>query len=229
MHDLTPILEFKDVTFSSPTSQLSGLKEVSFTLNRGEIVVVELEEGREHIPLASLAQGLVVQDAGHVCFKSEDWREMSASRLAVQRGLIRRVFEHYGWITNLDMMENMSLAESYHTGRDMDDIAQEIRALARRFGIDPLPDSRPTRIHTMILRKLEWVRAFVGTPDLILLERPFFGAPKADASKLVQAVCEAARRGVAVLWMEDDPRFLESGEMATVRRFRMNSEKLVAV
>ena len=229
MQALTPILEFKDVTLGAGASQMIGLKGVSFTLNRGEIIMVALEEGREHIPLASLAQGLVVQDSGHVYFKGAEWTEMGPSRLSLQRGLIRRVFEHFGWISNLDVMENISLAECYHTGRPPDEIAQEIRSLARRFGLDTVPDARPSRVHSMTLRKLEWVRAFVGTPDLILLERPLFGAPKADAPKLAQAVCEAARRGVAVLWMADDLRFLESCDVAPVRHFRMDGETMVAV
>ena len=229
MRELTPILEFKDVSLSSVSSQTSGLKGLSFTLARGEVAVVHLEEGHENIPFAPLAQGLVVPDMGHVYFKGVDWTEMGAALLSAQRGLIRRVYEHYGWITNLDIMENLSLAESYHTRRPMDDIVHEIKGLARRFGIDLVPQARPTRVHGMTLRKLEWVRAFVGNPELILLERPLYGAPKADGAKLIQAVCEAARRGVAVLWMADDLRVPESCDTVAVRQFQMNGDTMVAV
>ena len=229
MQDLTPILEFKRVTLHPGTSQMSGLREVSFTLGRGEIAIVDLEEGREHTPLASLAQGLVAPDSGQVYFKGEDWTAMRASRLSVQRGLIRRVFEHYGWISNLDVIENIGLAEGYHSGRSREEIDLEIVTLAKRFGIDRIPEARPARVHSMILRKLEWVRACVGTPDLILLERPLFGAPKADAPGLIQAVCEASRRGVAVLMMADDSRALECCGTALVRRFRMEGETVLAV
>jgi phospholipid/cholesterol/gamma-HCH transport system ATP-binding protein len=208
---------------------MCGLRDVSFALGRGEVALVDLEEGREHTPLASLAQGLIAPDSGHVYFKGEDWAKMGVSRLSIQRGRIRRVFEHYGWISNLDVLENIGLAEGYHSGRSRVEINVEIMALARRFGIDPVPDSRPARVHSMVLRKLEWVRAFLGSPDLILLERPLVGAPKADASRLIQAVCEATRRGVAVILMADDPRVLECCETAPVRRFRMDGEQLLAV
>ncbi len=217
------------MSLASVLSQVSGLRNLTFTLARGEIAVVHLEEGHENIPLVPLAQGLVVPDVGHVYFKGVDWTEMGASLLSAQRGLIRRVYEHYGWITNLDIMENLSLAESYHTSRTMDDIVHEIQGLARRFGIDLVPQARPTRVHGMTLRKLEWVRAFVGNPELILLERPLYGAPKADAAKLIQAVLEVARRGVAVLWMADDPRVPESSGTVTVRQFQMNGDTMVAV
>lgn len=228
MKEESSILKFEGVNLRPATPHVSGLADVNFLLERGEIAVVELEEGREHSPLASLAQGLIPPDSGRVCFKGENWAEMPAARISSQRGLIRRVYEHYGWITNLDVMENLRLAECYHTKRPMEEIMQEIRALAGRFGVDPVPDARPSRIHSMVLRKLEWVRAFVGSPELILLERPFFNAPRADAGKLTEAVCEAARRGVAVLWLADDPRILEECG-ARVSRYRMDGEKLLAV
>jgi len=228
MKEEPSILEFAGVSLSPATPHISGLTGVSLSLGRGEIAIVELEEGREHSPLASLAQGLMSPDSGCVRFKGENWAEIAAARISTQRGLIRRVYEHYGWVTNLDVMENLCLAECYHTRRSMEEIVREIRDLARRFGIDPVPEARPTRVHSMVLRKLEWVRAFVGTPELILLERPFFGAPRADAAKLTQAVCEAAHRGVAVLWLADDPHVLEEcGER--VSRYRMNGETLLAV
>jgi phospholipid/cholesterol/gamma-HCH transport system ATP-binding protein len=229
MQEQTAILEFKGVTVRPVSSQISGISKMDFSLERGEIALVGLEEGREHIPLASLAQGLLVPDSGCVLFQGVDWAEMKASRQSIERGRIRRVYEHYGWVTNLDVMENLCLAECHHTRRARGEVMQEVRGLARRFGLNDVPEARPTRVHGMVLRKLEWVRALVGTPSLIILERPLFGAPKADAPKLMEAVCEASRQGVAVLWLTEDERLTECRSLGAVRRFRMDGEKLVAV
>ena len=228
MQELTPNLEFKTVTVQ-PTIHMAGLSGADFALRRGDIMTVMLEEGRERTPLAPLAQGLIQPDVGTVFFDGEDWAGMGMHRQAEARGRTRRVFEHYGWISNLDVMENLCLAECHGTKRSQDDVEQEVRALARRFGIDDVPDTRPMRVNSLMLRKLEWVRAFVGAPELIILERPCFGAPRADAGKLIEAICEAALRGVAVLWMAEDVNGWVSPESAEVRRFRMLGERLVAV
>ena len=228
MNELTPILEFKGVNLAASSAHVGGLRGVDLSVRRGEIAIVLLEEEREHCPLASLSQGLVDPDSGTVFFKGEDWSGMSPSKVSSQRGLIRRVYEHYGWITNMDVMDNLCLAECYHTRRNRAEVEQEVLSIARRFGIDSLPDARPTRVHGMLLRKLEWVRAFVGKPELILLERPFFGAPKADAEKLIEATCEAAQHGVAVLWLSDDLRPFGCCKRTSVSRYRMEGEKLVA-
>jgi ABC-type branched-subunit amino acid transport system ATPase component len=227
MQELTSILEFKGVAMRAGALQ-TGISGVDFSMNRGDIVLVMVEEGREHLPLAALAQGLLTPDSGKVYFRGECWEEAGPGQQSMMRGRIRRVFEHYGWVTNLDMMENLCLAESHNTHRPLEDIVQEVSSLARRFGMEAVPEARPTRVHPLILRKLEWVRAFVGTPDLIILERPFSGAPKADAVQLIKAVCEAAKRGVAVLWISDEPRVFECREFACVRRFRMDGDKMLA-
>jgi ABC-type branched-subunit amino acid transport system ATPase component len=221
-----PILEFDGVTVLPTAHGASGVSEVSFCLNAGEIGLVEVEEGREQVPLADAAEGLVLADAGCVRFMGKPWSEMSAHRQADQRGRIRRVFQHYGWISNLDVMENICLAECHHTHRPEREIIEEARALALRIGVNEVPAVRPSRVHSLVLRKLEWVRALLGQPVMVILERPLLGAPRADAGLLIRAVIEEARRGAAVLWLTDEPVVCEYDGFERVKRFKMDGERL---
>ena len=203
---------------------MAGITGVDFRLSRGELALVHVEEGREQTPLADLATGLMIPDHGQVLFMGEDWLQMSARRQAEQRGRTRRVFQHYGWVANLDVVENLCLCEGHHTRRKFADIASEAHLLARRFGLDGIPSGRPTRVHSLILRKLEWVRAFMGTADLLILERPLLGAPRGDMGRLVEAVCEARQEGAAVLWITDEDRDWECGQMGKSARFQIKGE-----
>jgi ABC-type branched-subunit amino acid transport system ATPase component len=220
------VLAFDNVSVPS-VSNMTGLAGVTFELRRGDVMLVRLQEGHERTLLADVAQGVVTPVTGRVSFLGEDWESMGAGRQGEQRGRMRRVFEHYGWIANLDVMENICLSECHHTGRREADIAGEALVLARRFGLDGIPAGRPTRQHPMVLRRLEWVRAFIGTPDVVILERPLFGAPKADMGRLVEAVCTVSRGGTAVVWLTDDNRDWDCGEVGHVRRFEMSGESLV--
>lgn len=224
-----PVLEFKNASVSGGSHHVTGLKGVALAVRAGDVVLVNVEEGREHTLLADAAQGLLTADSGSVCFMGEDWATMGAHRQAEQRGRTRRVFEQYGWITNLDVAENICLAETHHSERLMADIIAEADRLARQFGLDGIPEGRPARIHPMTLRKLEWVRAFMGTPALIVLERPLLGAPKGDAARLFEAVCAASDRGVSLIWVTNEERVWECPAMKTARRFRLDKESLTAV
>lgn len=227
--DLTSVvLEFKEASLQGPVPNMVPLRGVTLAIRPGEVVLVNVQEGRERTLLADAAQGLLLADSGSVCFMGEDWATMSARRQAEQRGRTRRVFDQYGWITNLDMAENVYLAETHHTDRPMADIVAEADRLARQFGLDGIPEGRPTRVHPMTLRRLEWVRAFMGEPALILLERPLVGSAKADAARLFDAVCGASQRGVSTLWMTDEERVWECPALKGARRFRMEEDHLTA-
>lgn len=223
------MLELREVTLKAPSHQVSGLDRVSLTLGAGEAAVIKVQEGKERTVLVDAAEGLIAPDSGSILFRGESWGDMSAHRQASQRGRVGRVFEHYGWITNLDVIENIALAECHHTRRPVEEICGEIERLARQFGIDAIPDSRPAHVHAMVLRKLEWVRAFLGSPDLILLERPLHGAPKADAPRLFEAVCAALRRGAAVLWTTEAERMWTCESLAAARYYQLQGEHLSAV
>jgi phospholipid/cholesterol/gamma-HCH transport system ATP-binding protein len=234
MHDAAPkqnpcpVIEFRSVTVAPVSHRFGAVSEASFALGPGELAMINVAEGRENTPLGHAAEGLLVPEGGQVLFLGEDWAAMHATRQAAQRGRIRRVFEHYGWITNLDIIENVCLAEWHHGRRPPAEVADEAHALARRFGLERIPEGRPTRSHAMILRKLEWVRAFMGTPALMVLERPLRGAPKADAPLLFEAVCEAVNRGTSVLWMTDEDRAWDYPAFVRAQRFRMHGERLMA-
>jgi phospholipid/cholesterol/gamma-HCH transport system ATP-binding protein len=223
-----PVLEYKEVSLQGLPHHTMPLRQVSLEIRPGDVVLVKVQEGREHTSLADAAQGLLLADRGSVCFMGDDWSTMSARRQTEQRGRTRRVFDQYGWITNLDMAENIYLSETHHTDRPVADIVAEAGRLAHQFGLDGIPEGRPAHIHPMTLRRLEWVRAFIGNPALILLERPLLGAPKADAARLFEAVCDASRRGVSTLWMTDEERVWGCPALSGARRFRLEEESLTA-
>jgi phospholipid/cholesterol/gamma-HCH transport system ATP-binding protein len=229
MAERAAILEFDQASIN-PGSQLAGgMVHISLALYAGQIGLIQLEESREQLPIADAAEGLLTPDSGRVLFEGECWENMSPHRQADRRGRIGRVFEHYGWISNLDVVENICLGECHHTHRPDEEIFEQAEALARLFGLSGLPSGRPTRVHSMVLRKLEWVRAFLGDPELVILERPLFGAPRGDAGVLVTAALAAAHRGAAVLWLSDDPRSWEEPKLAGALRFQMQGASVVAV
>ena len=169
---------------------------------------IRIEEGLARLPFADVAEGLVEPDAGRVAFLGEDWRMMPPNRSAERRGKIGRVFETHAWISNLDVDENITLAQRHHTARPEDEIVQEAEALVRQFGLGELPRVRPAVVRRSDLRRAEWARAFIGEPQLIILENPTKDVYVDALPGLVGAVKAARGRGAAVIWMTDDARVL---------------------
>ena len=118
------ILEFLEVSLRPSSHHMAEVEGATFRLAAGEAVVILVEEGREHLPLADAAEGLLAPSRGEVWFCGMRWEAMRPARQTEMRGRIRRVFERYGWVSNLDVVENVCLAECYHTARPLAEIGR---------------------------------------------------------------------------------------------------------
>lgn len=223
------ILEFSDVTVDSSPHYETGLWNNSFELKQGELFLVRLERENERLPLADAAEGLVTPTRGKVMFLGGDWQAMSADHTAAQRGKIGRLFEDEGWISDLDVDQNIMLAQRHHTSRSEQDIMHEGMELARVFGLPGLPRGRPGSMRRWDLRKAACIRAFLGHPTLILLEQPVRGVYPDLMAPLVSAVQSARKRGASVLWAVTDPKIWNHPGTFATTRARMIGDQLHVV
>lgn len=219
---MNAILEFRDVSFAEQPPYESGLSAVSLSLAPGELLLVRAPEGRPVTPLADAASGLLDLDAGEIIFDNKSWAARSAGEAASKRGLIGRVFERSDWLSNLDVDENITLAQRYHKRRDPAEVLEEARALAREVGLGEIPPGRPAQVERMALLKSQWVRALMGRPKLLLLERPVSDLPPTDIAAFVAALnLRRERDGVGILWITDSHEIVDDSALRPTRKCAM--------
>jgi phospholipid/cholesterol/gamma-HCH transport system ATP-binding protein len=223
------ILKFSEVTVESGQHYETGLWSCSFELNQGELLLVRIERENERLPLMDAAEGLATPTQGRVEFLGEDWQRMTTDRAAAQRGKVGRLFEDEGWVSDLDVDENIMLAQCHHTSRSEKDILEEALKWARVFGLPGLPRGRPEKMRRWDLRKAACIRAFLGQPSFIILEQPVHGVYADLMAPLLNAVQSARRRGAAVLWSIVDPKTWNHSEIRATIRARMFGSELRVV
>jgi phospholipid/cholesterol/gamma-HCH transport system ATP-binding protein len=194
------VLEFRQVTVEGGHLYDTAIWQVGFRLGRGELALVHLEEGHLKTPLADVAQGLVEPVQGSVCFLGKAWETLDEDAALAARALIGRAFDEPGWIGELDMDDNITLAQRHHTRRPEAEIRDEASELARLFSLPGLPLGKPSGMRAPDLRRAACVRAFLGKPALLILERPTAGVYPAIMPALMTAVGAARARGAAILW-----------------------------
>ncbi len=219
-------LRFDQVTLAPDVNYESALCEVSFVLRAGDLLLVLLERENEKLPLADAAEGLITPLHGEVRRSRQNWETMTAEAAANHRGRIGRVFENSGWINDLDVDENIILAQLHHTDRAESEIVSEAEELARLFELPGLPAGRPSAIRRQDLRKAACIRAFLGQPELILLENPSRDVYEDIIAPLVNMVQGARQRGVAVLWMTSEPEVWRNPGIRANLRAKMFGARL---
>lgn len=221
-----PVLEFQQVAVSGGHLHDAAIWQISFRLQRSELMFVKLETGHRFLPLADAAQGLVEPSQGNVLFLGENWSALDENARLAARARIGRVFDGPGWISELDMDDNITLLQRHHTQRTESAIRDEASELARRFLLPGLPQGKPSEMGEADLRKAACVRAFLGQPELLILERPTAGVYPDIMPALMAGIRSALSRGAAVLWTTDDPDVWSDPGIKPTSRYVMTGSQM---
>ena len=194
------VLQLRDVTFDSAMENAVQLREADLEARQSDLVVLWLDRAQACRQLASLIQGLHQPTAGHVLFQNQDWLGDDCERHFRMRSRIGRVFENQGWIQNFNVLENVTLATRHHGSADHA-INDRVRSWVRRFGVAEVFYQRPSFVDPAVLQVYQWIRALLGDPALLILERPMNLVSSTKFSPFADVVNEVRRRGTAVLWL----------------------------
>jgi len=224
------ILEFDDVSFVDETSVHASMGEFSIALKPGDLTVILLERNNIGLPLCDLAEGMLDPAQGTVKFMGQSWREMSAKVVSDMRGRIGRVFHERGWVSNLSVYDNIILNRMFHSSDSETKIRQEAESIGRMFGLDSVSTDRPDAHRPEVLRKYEWVRALLGSPDLILMQHPSSGVKECDINALIAEISRRREKdGAAVLWTTPDAAFFQGDSLNSTFRHKMTNTEMTLI
>ena len=223
------VVEFDGVNLPLLEEYDAGMDNVSFTLRRGELAMILLEHGAWNHPLADVVSGLTCPESGTVRVFGESWQDHGPDFQAMARWKIGRVFEGHGWLSNLDIDENVTLSERHHTLRDVVDIESEMHDLVKLVGLPEFPHGRPSVADREALRRVEWVRAALGSPWLVILERPGRDLGEGWVKDLAGLVEHVLGRGAAVIWLVEDPAEIAQVSLSPTLKFIVKENTLARV
>ena len=223
----TLALEFDNVTVVADGVYDSSVSGITLTLEPGDLAIVLLEKEHIHLPLADLAVGILEPNEGQVRLHGSSWLAMTPDEAADRRGHIGRVFEGKPWVDGIDLSQSIMLAQLHHTRRAIGDITRQAAELSRVFGLPGLPRSLPSTVHGKDLARAACVRAFMGEPDLFVLERPTEGVYPELLPALLNTLRAAREHGAAVLWLTDNSEVWNNPGVRPTLRGRMYGARML--
>ena len=181
---------------------LHAVKNVSFSVERGEILGILGPNGAGKTTLYNLLTGFIAPDpGGSIIFDGHKLVGLAPHRIA---GLgISRTFQLCRPFIGMSVLENVivgALGSMRHDGADLDARAQ---ALLGRVGLAGKEGVPVEVLSYGDQRRLEIARALAAKPKLLLLDEPFAGLGSgeiADLSALIRQV--HAEEGLTVVLIE---------------------------
>lgn len=225
MSDVSSIVSLRQVTLPREAEGGGPISGVDFTLAPGDMLIVRVAQDRPIPSLADVVSGLEAPEAGTALFEEARWEDRSPISAALARHHIGRVFRGNAWLSNLDVDENITLAERHHTLRPETEIRAEALDLARSFGLQALPALRPPWVERHTLQKGQWVRALLGHRSLLLFEHATEDAEEAECQALLKIVESRRAKGCAVIWLTADERVLKMHSQVEPSVYRISNAR----
>ena len=175
--DNPALVEFKDVTFSYPSS--SGdrviLDKVTLSVPRGKVTALMGASGGGKTTMLRLIGGQQKADAGQVLFDSKNVAEFNQQDLYAARRRMGMLFQFGALFTDLSVFDNVAFPLREHTDLSADLIRDIVLMKLNAVGLRGARDLMPSEISGGMARRVALARAIVLDPELIMYDEPFAG------------------------------------------------------
>ncbi len=189
---------------------VKAVLDVSFTLERGEILALIGPNGAGKSTCFNMLNGQVAPDAGRVRLDGQDITA-AAPRDIWRRG-VGRTFQITATFGSMTVRENLQTALLSHAGRSIRPFGVAFRqervgadALLAMVGMTGLAGRACAELAYGDLKRLELAMALTNAPSLLLMDEPTAGMAPAERIALMRLTAGIARgRRIGVLFTEHD-------------------------
>lgn len=164
-------LESVSRAYPSGGDQVWALRDVSFSVTRGEAVAVTGPSGSGKTTLLNLVAGLERPSSGHVIVLGEQLDGLPESKLTAFRARsIGFVFQDPHLLPGLTALENVVVARLPWSGRHQ--LEEKARELLAAVGLQQRMDFPPARLSGGERQRVGIARALLAQPALLLADEP---------------------------------------------------------
>lgn len=179
---------------------VTALAGVDLTVETGQIYGLIGPNGAGKTTLINVVSGLFPPTAGHLAFAGRDGGPWPIGE-AVSRGIVR-TFQQTRAFLGLTVRDNLRIATV--AARDI----RHLDELVHGCALEPVLDRVAQDLPYSTLRRLGIALALVLKPKLLLLDEPAVGLTSGEVDRLGELVRRWNRKGVTVLLVEHNVRFL---------------------
>jgi phospholipid/cholesterol/gamma-HCH transport system ATP-binding protein len=184
-----PAIEFRNVCLSFDTKPV--LIDISFRLEKGEMIFLTGISGSGKSVLLRLALGLLKPDTGQIFIDGREIEMLDESELlAIRGGLMGMVFQEDSLFTGLTVYENAAYRLEEH-GWTEEKTKGAVADVLQFVGLQGEEDKLPEELSGGMKRRLEIARALIGWPRIMLFDEPTMSLDPLIAVQVLDLVIRA--------------------------------------
>ena len=214
------LLEVKNV--SKIYGDLHALKEVSFQVRKGEWVAIMGSSGSGKSTMMNIIGCMDKPSIGEVILDGQDITKESQNSLTkIRREKIGLIFQQFHLIPYLTALENVMVAQYYHSIPD----EQEALQALERVGLKDRAKHLPSQLSGGEQQRVCIARALINSPEIILADEPTGNHDEVNEKIVIDILTQLHKEGSTIIVVTHD---LEVGDVAE-RKIILEYGKIVDV
>lgn len=182
------------------------LKDISFSIKKGEVVVIVGPSGCGKSTFLRCLNRLEDIDEGKIELRGQRY-EKEERKVHEFREKVGMVFQSYDLFPNMTIMNNLLLAPVKVQNRGRKDAEEEAEQLLKRIGLFEKKDDYPRQLSGGQKQRTAIVRALMMHPEVLLLDEITAALDPEMVREVLQVVLELARAGMTMIIVTHEMEF----------------------
>lgn len=213
---LMSLLEVKNVkkiyTTRFGSNQVEALRDVNFTVERGEYVAIMGESGSGKTTLLNILAALDKPTEGKVYLKDRDLGKLKEKEIATfRRQNLGFVFQDFNLLDTFSLKDNIFLPLVL-SGKKYPEMEKRLKPIAEKLGIEKLLEKYPYEVSGGQKQRAAIARALITKPQLILADEPSGALDSKAADSLMNLFTTINQEGQTIVMVTHSVKVASSAK-----------------
>lgn len=205
-------LEGLNKVYSTTSTKVQALSNVSLSLREGEFVAVQGPSGSGKSTLLLAAGTMLEPDSGSVSVAGAAPYSMTANaRAAFRASHVGFVFQQFHLVPYLNVFENVQAASLGLKGSDRAENSR-VALLLEQFGLMDRYRHYPSQLSVGERQRCSIARALLNAPKILLADEPSGSLDESNSQIVLQELRRFSESGGAVLLVTHDSRAAQAAD-----------------
>ena len=209
-----PLISLDNVSrsYQSEGAEVTALKQVSLTIQKGEFVAIMGQSGSGKSTMMNILGCLDKPSAGTYRIHGQSVADLDDNQLAALRlKTFGFVFQRYQLLSTLTAQQNVALPAIYSNTSEVERNAHAAQLLGK-LGLEDRITHRPGELSGGQQQRVSVARALINGAEVILADEPTGALDSASGEQLLALLKSLHQEGVTIILITHDPAVAEHAQ-----------------